>query len=278
MELCDLPNLIPHSAFSRCSRYENGCGAGFTFLNFTNYEPAEELLGVGNSAVGLLTTGGLLGILSAVPLVPICRWHRTLLFVGGGLNVAAPVVRYLGAQQKSYAWVLASNVMQGNAFGIIGAWPPMLASLQWPERRHALVIAIASLSNYVGGAIGTLATPAVASSAASLLYLFKIQIYISAMLGVLMLTWLWIPPLAGPQAVVRAADEGMRHAADAAHSSSCSVFRAELRHCTRGRAPLQIMLLGVVVGVSIALQVSWTRAMTNCAWVAWRWATFTVSD
>ena len=112
----------------------------------------------------MLTTAGMLGILGAVPLVPLSprSWQRALLFVGGAthlfeptsaaaasarahplllaalLNVAAPVLRYFAASQRSYAWVLISNVLQGCAFGIIGAWPPMLASLQWPERRRTV--------------------------------------------------------------------------------------------------------------------------------------------
>ena len=183
----------------------------FTFLNFTNYAPTEELLGVDSSAVGLLTTVGWLGILSGVPLVPACRWHRSLLFTGDALNYLAPVHRFFAARPKSYAWVFISNLMQGHAFGIIGAWPPLLASLQWPERRHALVTAIASLANYVGGAVGTLAMPAIADSAGTLLTLFEAQAYISAVLGLTTLTWLWIPPFAGhsapePRAAVHGCD------------------------------------------------------------------------
>ena len=150
--------------------------------NFTNFAPAEQLLGASAAQVGFITTAGWLGILTTLPIVTVCPWHRTLLALGGLLNVGAPILRYYAAARYApgvpgvvpgvpgaYDLVALSNALQGAAFGVLGAWPPMLAAMQWPARRQALVIALASLSNYVGGALGTVAMPAIAGSAEQLL-------------------------------------------------------------------------------------------------------------
>ena len=77
----------------------------------------------------------------------------------------------------------------------------MLAGLQWPEERRTVVTAVASLSNYVGGAAGVLFMPAVATSAPALLEVFRLQAFACVPLGLLMATWLWIPRPASPWAV-----------------------------------------------------------------------------
>ena len=93
------------------------------FLNFTNFGPAEELLGVGDAEIGFITTIGWLGILATVPLVTVCTWHRTLLFAAGLMNVAPPALRYFAAVRGNYELVALSNFLQGSAFGVLGAWP-----------------------------------------------------------------------------------------------------------------------------------------------------------
>lgn len=55
----------------------------WAFLNFTNFPPAMELLGVDAPQIGLLTTAGFVGILVALPLATLCQWQRVLLFCGG---------------------------------------------------------------------------------------------------------------------------------------------------------------------------------------------------
>ena len=119
----------------------------WVFLNFTNFGPAEELLGVGDAEIGFITTIGWLGILSTLPLVTVCTWHRALLGAAGLMNVGPPVLRYFAAAAGSYHLVVLSNALQGCAFGVLGAWPAMLAGSQWPEERRTVVTAVASLSN-----------------------------------------------------------------------------------------------------------------------------------
>ena len=118
----------------------------------------------------------------------------TLLFAAGVMNVGPPVLRYWAALRGSYELVALSNFLQGAAFGVLGAWPAMLAALQWPEEKRTLVTAVASLSNYVGGAAGVTFMPAMADTASKLLEIFRWQSYISVLLFFLMFTWLWIPP------------------------------------------------------------------------------------
>jgi hypothetical protein len=194
------------------------------------------LLGASAAQVGFITTAGWLGILTTLPIVTVCPWHRTLLALGGLLNVGAPILRYYAAARYApgvpgvvpgvpgaYDLVALSNALQGAAFGVLGAWPPMLAAMQWPARRQALVIALASLSNYVGGALGTVAMPAIAGSAEQLLGVFERQAYAAALLGAAMLSWLWLPPFHGGSGGgggggggEEASEGATAHAADAA--------------------------------------------------------------
>lgn len=79
---------------------------------------------------------GWVGILSTIPVVTFCRWHRTLLFLAGTTQCAAPLVRYLGATSVPVA--LGTQFLMGAAFGVIGAWPAMLARLQVGTQTHSL--------------------------------------------------------------------------------------------------------------------------------------------
>jgi hypothetical protein len=217
----------------------------WVFLNFTNFGPAQKLLGVDRAHIGLITTAGWLGILSTVPLVTLWqRDHRTLLFGAGVMNVVPPVIRYVGALHRSYALVLASNFLQGSAFGVLGAWPAMLASLQWPEERRTLVTAVASLSNYVGGAAGVTFMPVMADTATKLLEIFRVQSYVAAMLFALMATWLWIPSFAQDEA----------GNSQTAAGGVGLTLRQELRLCLRGAAGRQVLTFGLLIGISLLLQ------------------------
>jgi hypothetical protein len=218
----------------------------WVFLNFTNFGPAEELLGVGDADIGFVTTIGWLGILSTVPVVTVCTWHRTLLFAAGVMNVGPPVLRYWAALRGSYELVALSNFLQGAAFGVLGAWPAMLAALQWPEEKRTLVTAVASLSNYVGGAAGVTFMPAMADTASKLLEIFRWQSYISVLLFFLMFTWLWIPPSRAAGADGAAAEAGGQ--------GGGLTLRQELGLCLRGKAGQQVLTFGLLVGMSLLLQ------------------------
>lgn len=73
-----------------------------------------------------------------------------------------------------YEWMVITNFLQGAAYGVIGAWPPMLAVLLVPPRHQTAVTAVASLSNYVGGAAGVVFMPAVATTSSALLQIFQV--------------------------------------------------------------------------------------------------------
>eukprot|EP00947_MAST-08B_sp_MAST-8B-sp1_P000338 g338.t1 len=195
----------------------------FVFLNYVNYAPARALLNATDSEVGFVNTAGWIGILSGIPLVTVCRWHRTLLFLAGAAQCAAPVARYLGAASVPVA--VATQLMVGAAFGVIGAWPAMLARLQWPRHRRTLVTAIAALSNYVVGSLGTAIMPSIASTGPALHQVFFAQCFIAAFLFVAMVAWLWIPPL-----------------------KLCLVTGGG------GWAGVQVLIFGLAVGVSLLLQ------------------------
>ena len=215
----------------------------WVFLNFTNFRPAQQLLNASAAQIGFVTTVGWLGILSTVPLVTLWQGdHRTLLFVAGVMNVAPPVLRYCAALKRNYELVAVSNFLQGGAFGVLGAWPAMLAALQWPEERRTLVTAIASLSNYVGGAAGVTFMPAMADTAPRLLEIFRVQSYIAGVLFVLMGTWLWIPRAA-------AADN-----TGSGPGNTGLTLRQELRLCLQGKAGQQVLSFGLLVGMSLLLQ------------------------
>ena len=166
-------------------------------MNFVNFAPGMELLGVDEPTIGIINACGFLGILAGVPAVIVCRWPRTLLIFSGLLNVLPALLRYYAALSRNWQLIAASNFLNCAAFGVIGAWPPMLATAQWANSRRLLVISVASLSNYVGGALGTLLMPQIASTASRLLEVLRLQVYGAALLGALLCTWLWIPPVIG---------------------------------------------------------------------------------
>ena len=170
----------------------------------------------------------------------MCQWRRTLLAIGGLLNATAPMLRYAAVACSGwdpaarYSAVLVSSFVQGAAFGLIGAWPATLAALQWPARRRVVVTAIASLSNYVGGALGTVAMPLIASTPSSLLSCFYVQALAGVPLTVGLLAFLSLPLV------------------EVAGGASAL---AELRlSCCRRRSALLVGSFGVAVGVSLALQ------------------------
>ncbi|GMH47875.1 hypothetical protein TrVE_jg8970 [Triparma verrucosa] len=167
------------------------------FLNFTNFPPAQSLLSLTEQQVGSITTAGWLGILSTLPLVTLCTYHRTLLFLSGLLNILPPFLRYytsLNQTSSTYTLICLSNFLAGSSFGIIGAWPAMLAQ-QWGEGERAGITAAASLANYAGGAVAVVFVPVLAGDGEGLLRMFEYQTWAAGVLFVGMGTWFWIPPL-----------------------------------------------------------------------------------
>ena len=267
------------------------------FVNFTDYGPAAELLHVSSAEVGSITMAGWIGILVALPVVTVCtKRRRLLLFIGGAVNVAAAPARYFAAQyagqtRSGYYAIVASNAAIGMAFGILSAWPPMLASQMWPKPARTTVTAIASLSNYVGGAVGTVCMPAIATSGDRLLYIFKIQAIVSIPLALAMLTWLGIPAdgagssrgeadgdcesveLAAATVVDENAQFLIHDHANAGADVNSSVEASapparraaaaaapplglldELRICARPAVAAEIGTFGIAVGISLLLQ------------------------
>jgi hypothetical protein len=107
----------------------------FVFLDFAAFKPTSQLLGIDDGQVGLIGTMGWIGILLLLPVLTVCTWHRTLLLVAGAVNAAAPAVRYYAAVHKDYPVMVLSSVLVGAAYGVIGAWPPMLARVLFPKKR-----------------------------------------------------------------------------------------------------------------------------------------------
>eukprot|EP00041_Stephanoeca_diplocostata_P037661 m.1433435 g.1433435 ORF g.1433435 m.1433435 type:complete len:452 (-) comp25080_c0_seq11:4744-6099(-) len=222
------------------------------FLNFANFKPVEDLMHVTAHDVAFMTTIGWIGILSTLPIVTVCSYRRVLLCIGGLLNIAAPVTRYIGAVNGSEPLVTFSQWLIGAAFGIIGAWPPLLASLQWEKKHHTLITAIASLANYVGGAIGTIVIPEIAKTSSGLLHLLRLQVYVAGVLLILMGTWLFIPPLS-TRNDVDTGDDHYRTKVSTQRKGQLSLL-GELRLCLAYPANIQIFTFGLVIGISLALQ------------------------
>ena len=125
------------------------------------------------------------------------------------VNAASPALRYYAAVTKDYPLMAVSSFAVGSVYGVIGAWPPLLARLLFPNSpgRWTLITAIASLANYAGGAVGTTLLPAIIRNgtlehpdrgADDLLHVLEVQVYVGAALGVMLLSWLWIPPVPHP--------------------------------------------------------------------------------
>ena len=82
----------------------------FVFFDFGSYGAVEALLGCGSGEVGLINGVGWVGILLTLPVVTVCRWHRTLLAAGALLNLGVAVLRYAGAAHKSVGVLCLSSV------------------------------------------------------------------------------------------------------------------------------------------------------------------------
>ena len=212
------------------------------FLNFTNAAPAVALLGVSTRQVGMITAAGWCGILTSLPMVTlITKRHRSLLIVAGLVNACVPVARYYcanptWAKGSGFTLIVGSNWLMGAAFGVIGVWPPMLAAIMWPKRRHTLVTAVGALSNNVGGAFGVALMPVIASTPQALLNTLQIQAYAAIPLTVMLAAWiLWIPPFGG------------MHRSHAACAQLAKL-------CFKRRSATLVATGGLLIGLSLLLQ------------------------
>jgi hypothetical protein len=151
----------------------------WVFLNFVNFDAAKALLNATDGQIGLITTMGWLGILSTVPVVVITKNHTQWLYIAGVLNCLAPVARAFAAAAGSATLVIVTNFVAGMGFGILSAWPAMLAAM-WPEEQRTVVTAVACLSNYVGGAAGVVIIPLVAYDSETLLSFLYVQAVFAA--------------------------------------------------------------------------------------------------
>jgi len=146
----------------------------FVFLNFVDFNAAKELLKASDAAVNAITSVGWVGILVACVVATLTKHHVTWWWIGAFFNIAAPIMRFFVAKEGGVIGVIVSNFISGLAFGLFSTWPVMLAAL-WPQEKRAYINAIASLSNYVGGALGVVLIPLVASTGPDLSKFLKIQ-------------------------------------------------------------------------------------------------------
>jgi len=207
----------------------------WVFLNASSdVEAAKELFGLNDSEVGTLNTVGLLGIGFLLPVATVCKWPRALLWFGGIINVASPILRYYGAKSGSYWLVVATFAGNGMAYGVIGVWPPILAVTFAREERHAVVTAVALLSNWLGGAMAAIITPLVSRGQGDgLLALLEGQAYVSVGLLAITACWLWIP--------------------DIVEDTPLPILE-ELQVCGKREAATQILNFGIITGVAVSLQ------------------------
>eukprot|EP00928_Gymnodinium_smaydae_P049530 TRINITY_DN33253_c0_g1_i1.p1 TRINITY_DN33253_c0_g1~~TRINITY_DN33253_c0_g1_i1.p1 ORF type:complete len:427 (-),score=29.48 TRINITY_DN33253_c0_g1_i1:136-1416(-) len=207
----------------------------WTCLNTSSdIDSAKRLFGVDEARLGLLNTVAIVAVLCVMPLASICSWPRALLFLGAALNLASPVVRYWGACSRDFNLAIVSSICGGAAFGVIGVWPPILACACFEEKRHALVVALALLSNWLGGAMAAGLTPLLTGgSEDGLLVLLWAQTFISAGLLGFTVCWIWLPQV---------------------HENASPSIGSEIRSCLHRSVALRLFSFGVLTSVALALQ------------------------
>eukprot|EP00929_Paragymnodinium_shiwhaense_P051742 TRINITY_DN25996_c0_g1_i1.p1 TRINITY_DN25996_c0_g1~~TRINITY_DN25996_c0_g1_i1.p1 ORF type:complete len:448 (+),score=69.17 TRINITY_DN25996_c0_g1_i1:76-1419(+) len=207
----------------------------WNFLNASQDNTAAMLLfQIDDAEIGLLPTVGLLSIFCTLPLAMVCKRRRTLLAVAGFMNLAAPFLRYAAALQLNYTLNILSFIATGFAFGVITVWPPILAACFFSPKRCALALALATLSNYVGGAASAIFLPMVAQGTAEgLKKVLFYQLFAAAGMSVLTTSWFWVPSF--EVSVVRSMKEDVR------------VFQ-------RPAVLIKIFGFGMMLGTSVALQ------------------------
>jgi len=198
---------------------------------------AESLFNITETQIGLMGSMAVLSILLFLPISMFCRWRRALLCFGVIVNIAPVPLRYFAAEQQSFPILMAAMIMQAFGFGVLAVWPALIAAYFFTEERWAVVIAIAGLSNYIGGALGALFTPIwTGNTSEGLASVLKMQAFLSVPLFVLSASFFWIPAMQAEAEAVSLKDEA--------------------RACSKPTARAEILSFGTLVGVSIALQCS----------------------
>lgn len=214
-----------HNAWSCCSLITLSADA----------PSAMSLLGIDESQIGTVNASGMLAMIAFLPLGMFCRWHRTLLTVGALVNALAVPVRYMAVSQGNFGMAIASYVMTGFAGAVFLVWPALIAALLFPEPRWGFVIAVAGLSNYVGGALGALLVPIFSQDTRSgMRSVLEAETYASLVLLLFTFVFLLIPAV--PEA------------------SSDITIGEEVRACLQPAALSQAITFGLAIGISVALQ------------------------
>jgi MFS family permease len=201
----------------------------------------QALLNADDSQIGLITSFGWLGILTTIPVVILTKDHTTWLFVAGFLNCAAPIARAFAASAGSATAVIATNFVAGMGFGILSAWPAMLAAM-WTEEHRTVVTAAACLSNYVGGAAGVMIIPMVAYDAETLRSFLIVQAWVAAVPFGLMYFWTWLPDM-----------NALLTPPDTDPDTEVSVAQ-EIQHALQKPLAVTILAFGLLAGLSLLLQ------------------------
>lgn len=196
---------------------------------------ATHLFHISEAQLGQYGTLGVLAIAMFLPVAMLCRWRRTLLFCSALLNLAPVPLRYFAAIKGSFALATATMMAQGCSYGIIAVWPAILAKTFFPEKRWAVVIAVAGLSNYLGGALGAALIPQMTGGTSEgLLRVLLGQSWLALGLFAMTSVWLWIPDVPEEEAVVP--------------------LQQEWQACARPSAFVQVLVYGLAIGISITLQ------------------------
>jgi len=139
----------------------------------------KKVLNASEAEVDMIITMGWLGMLLTVPIATLIKDHGKWFWIAACANVAVPIVRYFAALMANVKIVIATNFVAGMSAGIFSTWPVMLAAM-WPGDERAYINAVASLSNYAGGAIAVLMIPVVAVDPGTLKFFLLVQAFFSA--------------------------------------------------------------------------------------------------
>lgn len=105
-----------------------------------------------------------------------------------------------------------------------------------------MVTAIASLSNYVGGALGSILQPEYVKTGAELLDLLELQTYVAGGMLLLMGTWFLIPEF----------KDHLVHNEE--QHGFYALLLQEVKICCKYPVNIQIFTFGVLIGISVSLQ------------------------
>jgi len=208
----------------------------FTLITLSADAPsAMSLLGIDESQIGTMNATGMVAMIVFLPLGMFSRWRRTLLVAGALMNVLAVPVRYVACLQGQFGMAMLSYVMTGFGGAVILVWPALIAVLLFPEARWGVVIAVAGLSNYVGGAFGALLIPVFSNdTSAGMLHVLEGESYAAIVLLAVTVVFFTIPPVPEETSQITTGEE--------------------MRACLKPKALSQAAAFGLAIGISVALQ------------------------